>query len=165
MLTLNSLLNWGVYEGIWLSGYLENLFFQLKFIEVDEPVSVYFSELWIWSKLICLIIYFSNFSMEIFFKSNHKNSILFSSVLKVIWWQITPLFQNWHVPTPPSKRRIYVNSTKLLGQQGGTYEFFSSRSSTFLAAAALIILFYIYDNSGEKWQLSYDISLENCHFI
>lgn len=143
----------------------KNLFFQLKFVDMDKPVSVYFSKLWIGPKFICLIIYLSvKDFFFFFFKSNCKNSIFFYSVLKVIWWQIAPLFQNWHVPTPPSKRRIYVNSAKLLGQHKGTYQFFSWRRSTFLAAA-LITLFYIYHSSGEKWQLSYDTSLENCHFI
>lgn len=151
----------GLMKGFGYLDTFKNLFFQLKFIKVDKPVSVYFSKLWTGPKFICLVIYFN--MQDFFFKSNRKNSILFYSVLKVIWWQITPLFQNWHVPTPPSKRRIYVNAAKLLGQHKGTYELFFL-SSTFLAAA-LITLLYIYRSSGEKWQLSYDTSLENCHFI
>lgn len=61
----------------------KSLFFLLKLIDMDKPVSVYFSELWSGTKFICLITYFSNFSMRdfFFFKviSQKQYFILFSA--------------------------------------------------------------------------------------
>lgn len=56
----------------------KNLFFRLKFIEVDKTVSVYFSKLWIGPKSICLITYFSMRDFFFLKPTQSRYFILFS---------------------------------------------------------------------------------------
>lgn len=159
----------GLMKGLNCSNTFTNLVFQLKFISVYKPVSLYFRELWIGPKFICLIIYFSNFCMEgiylfyFIFKVRLQKQyfILFSSQGNLMTDNTT--VSELTCTYSSFKEKNLCQLCKVARTTWENLRILLLKEQHFSCCCINYITLYLSHSSGEKWQLSCDTSLENCH--